>query len=676
MAISVDWGTKIIFIPKAYTLLIQATPTEIRELDLNVFRLDLKDLEDSEDGMPMLDTHQHNPPVDVGGITLARVVEIINGYTITFEDGQYAVNLKGANSNFGDRVNVNQVSVRSSNSAGLVTSAGIEAIEYGGRVTVDFVNGEPGSIYPIGTLRRPVNNWTDALLILGVKGFNEIFLLSDAVVPAGIGLEFITMTGRSMVDTHLEVQDAAVVGSVSIENVNLTGTLDGGVYVRHCLVSDLSYVNGQIENSGMYGTIVLAGDEEATLLNCYGVDPDSPLIVDMGGSGQDLSMPNFSGIVTVMNLSSASEEIGIGLNAGMVIIDSSITAGTILVAGVGMCNDFSTGSAIVNTDGLLNKELIVAAMKETFEGKVYINVVAGEVGTTSPIGIESRPSNNIADAITIATREGISTMHIVGALELTGGVDVSGYTFTSSRSVGNSLVMTSCITAGTYVDNLTAMGTMNGRGRLTYCAIPYLNHFDGGIKNSLLLGKIQFSGTSVCYLTDTDTFITSHGDSIELDIGDSVVNVIKAAGNYTISNKTGDSLLNIGMRYGDLTIADTCVAGYIHAGGLGSAVDNSADTCSFCHNEMLNESGITDAVWNEMTSGHTLAGTTGAALVSSSEDVSFIKSIEGGRWKIVGSQMIFYEDDNTTVVATFDLFQANGTTPATKPEDMYERRRV
>ena len=93
----------------------------------------------------MDDTHRHNPPVDVGGVSLARVVEIINGYTLTFEDGQYAVNLYGANTNAADVVNVNQVSVRSSNSAGLVTSAAIEYGEYGGGVTIDVINGEPGS---------------------------------------------------------------------------------------------------------------------------------------------------------------------------------------------------------------------------------------------------------------------------------------------------------------------------------------------------------------------------------------------------------------------------------------------------------------------------------------------------------------------------------------------------
>lgn len=123
MAITVNWPTKIINVPKEDMTLIQETPVEIRELNLNTFRLTLKSLEDDEQGITYVKTHNHVAPIDVGGLTLARVIELVNSYTVTFEDDQYAVNLVGGNSNIGDRVNVNQVSVRSFNTAGLIISA-------------------------------------------------------------------------------------------------------------------------------------------------------------------------------------------------------------------------------------------------------------------------------------------------------------------------------------------------------------------------------------------------------------------------------------------------------------------------------------------------------------------------------------------------------------------------
>ena len=119
--ISVDWGTKIITVPKSYMTLLASSPFELRELDINQFRLDLKALEAAVPGMPNLRTHLHNTEVDLAGVTLARVVAIINGYTITFEDGNYGVNLDGANSNIADVTNLNQVQIRSFNSAGLIS---------------------------------------------------------------------------------------------------------------------------------------------------------------------------------------------------------------------------------------------------------------------------------------------------------------------------------------------------------------------------------------------------------------------------------------------------------------------------------------------------------------------------------------------------------------------------
>jgi len=130
MAFSINPLTFVITIPKADLTLVQSSPIEIRELNLNNFRLDLKSWEDSEEGITMPKTHNHNTTVNISGIDLARVIEILEPYTITFEDGSYAVNLVGANSNVADKVNLNSVSVRAQNSAGLIDSGSLTNIQY------------------------------------------------------------------------------------------------------------------------------------------------------------------------------------------------------------------------------------------------------------------------------------------------------------------------------------------------------------------------------------------------------------------------------------------------------------------------------------------------------------------------------------------------------------------
>jgi hypothetical protein len=129
MAITVNWATKVITVPQADLTFISGT---LYEMDTDVFRLALKNLEDAEAGMPFLDTHRHNTQVTVAGTTFARSIEIINGYSVTFTpDAQWTVRLVGSNNNIFDVgngiLNQNQVQVIPTNSAGLIVTESAEA---------------------------------------------------------------------------------------------------------------------------------------------------------------------------------------------------------------------------------------------------------------------------------------------------------------------------------------------------------------------------------------------------------------------------------------------------------------------------------------------------------------------------------------------------------------------
>lgn len=123
MAITINWATKVINIPQADLSFVSGS---LYELNVNTFRLALKDIEDSEDGMSNPDTHRHNTQVTLSGVTYARTFEIINGYTVTFQDtgSPYTARCVGANHNIADVKNVNQVSLLIGNSAGLIAVGG------------------------------------------------------------------------------------------------------------------------------------------------------------------------------------------------------------------------------------------------------------------------------------------------------------------------------------------------------------------------------------------------------------------------------------------------------------------------------------------------------------------------------------------------------------------------
>lgn len=119
MALSINWMTKVITVPQADLTLISAGEYE---LDIGDMWTWLHDIMDDVDGAAHEDCFENTAPKTLSGTTFARVLEIINGYTITFEDLQYRVTLVGGNSNIQDVTNKNQVSVTAIVSGGLVVS--------------------------------------------------------------------------------------------------------------------------------------------------------------------------------------------------------------------------------------------------------------------------------------------------------------------------------------------------------------------------------------------------------------------------------------------------------------------------------------------------------------------------------------------------------------------------
>ena len=322
MAITIDWKNRIIHVPKDFMTLIQVSPTEIRELDTDLFRLALKDLEDDPAGMAYPDTHRHIAGVSVGGVTLARVVEIIEPYTVTFEDGQYAVNLTRSNNNIGDRVNVNQVSVRSSNSAGLMQTAEIEFGTFDNGVSVDVLNGVSGTAYPTGTRLQPVNNIQDAMFIANLRGFSKLYILGDIVLDTGDDVSNMLLVGNNAARTFIQINTGSNTLNTEIIEATVTGILDGNSIIRNSYVFDLEYVNGFLHECELAGTIVLGGNSTAHIMGCFA--ETNYVTIDMSHTGNPLNVQAFSGDIKFINKNDSST-CGLHLISGFVHLDSSIT---------------------------------------------------------------------------------------------------------------------------------------------------------------------------------------------------------------------------------------------------------------------------------------------------------------------------------------------------------------
>ena len=368
MAISINWATKVISIPQADLTWISGT---LYELDTDVFRLTLKNLEDDEDGMAFERTHKHNTEVTVAGTTYARTVEIINGYSVEFEDGQYSVRLIGSNNNLFDVENgilvQNQVQVIPGNAAGLIvrlSGSGLDATQdqrlidielqgqqesYHDGVTVDTSSGNSGTNFPIGNPAYPVNNISDAVSIANSRGFTKLYFIGAVTINSGADLTGFILQGRSTVTTQLTINPIATVGSCVIRDAFVQGTLDGNTLIENCIIGDLDYVEGNIYQCALGGTITLGGSNQANFLDCWSnvVGSGTP-IIDCGVSGRNIGIRNYSGGISIRNKAGVTEDLSIDMSSGHVILESTCTGGDIIVRGIGTLTDNSNGATVIS----------------------------------------------------------------------------------------------------------------------------------------------------------------------------------------------------------------------------------------------------------------------------------------------------------------------------------------
>ena len=362
MAITIDFASKIISVPRNDMTLLtdEDDPIEIRRLTINDFRIELRVLEASQAGIDDPDTHIHNPSVTVGGVVLARVVEIINGYSVTFEDGQYAVNLAGANSNIADVVNVNQVSVRSANSAGLQDLSTLLTAAYQGQVVFN-TSGQAGTAIPIGTRATPVDNFADAITISNTIGIRRIQMASSGTLQNSAVATGKVFSGDNSTADTLTITTSAEVTDCTFENLKVTGVLDGNNTFKNCEVQNINYVNGLLQECSIVGTIEVDGNAQCNIVNCWsgtaGIADDQLVTIDMGTSGNSLALRNFSGGIKLINYA-GSGSISLDFASGRVVIDATCTGGTIGVRGICDVTDNSAAGCTVS-DETVNSSLVI-----------------------------------------------------------------------------------------------------------------------------------------------------------------------------------------------------------------------------------------------------------------------------------------------------------------------------
>ncbi len=263
-----------------------------------------------------------------------------------------------------------QVIRTSSSSATLLELSAIQYSSYDGGVTVDVTTTFSGIDFPVGTIEAPVNNMVDALSIAQTRGFRRFYVkgnLTLSTVDVSGGYIFM---GESDHITTIIINPGANVTNCVFRSATVTGTLDGNNTIENGLISTLTYVEGHIHNCLLDNVVItLGGTEDSHFLNCWsGVIGMNQPIVDMGGSGKSLGIRGYSGGIRIRNKNGVGDNASIDLISGSVTLDSTVTAGDIVIRGVGVLVDNSVG-ATVHTEGFVNVQNIIDGTWSDAEAK-------------------------------------------------------------------------------------------------------------------------------------------------------------------------------------------------------------------------------------------------------------------------------------------------------------------
>lgn len=261
--------------------------------------------------------------------------------------------------------------------------------EYGGRVTVDLIVGTDSTAYPYGTSKTPTSSIANAIAIADEIGVKKIEVRgSSTTLPQELnGYELsagVTDSAGAKLLPTITLSAANGADNCEFEGFEIAGSTDvaspvfGNLY-HSCLINGLTGATGVARDCKLAGTIQV--EYSIDVQGSYGT-----VAFNVSGANARLTVPDFSGSMTLAGMTSPSAVSIIGVVSGIVTIDSSCTAGTIVVANADQVVDNSAGASVtilqesggggggltaqqvweydissISTDGLAGKELLDAS---------------------------------------------------------------------------------------------------------------------------------------------------------------------------------------------------------------------------------------------------------------------------------------------------------------------------
>lgn len=613
MAISIDWPTGIVTIPKADTTLVQSSPTEIRQLDLNQLWRELRAAEDSATGRPYPLILEYNQPNSVGGVLLAAVLSVTDYYTFTFEDGQYAVNLIGLNSNVGDRINVNQVSIRSANSAGLVQTAELEYNSFQNKIWIDENSTLTGQGYPRGNAANPVNNYTDALAIAIFRGLSTFGIIGDYTFGATDNLDGYEFEGQSVGRTTLTFTAGCSTSDIAIVNATCTGTPDGAISFTDCYLVDIAGIGCTTnpmnwKNCQYEGTIQVRSDNNVPihiLKGESGVAGAGTPVLDTNGAPFPLDVRGYIGGLEITNYT-AVQPCSIDMN-GSIIIGSSNTGASFVLRGQGK-KTIDAAVTIDDAEFLQTSVLTALIERNSYSGKGGIGLtIAPTTGTDSieyPYGTPQDPLKTEQNLFDFDSQVFFyRNIYVDESLTLVQDHSSFPHNYFGANPQNTVLTLDAASDlSGSQFSDLFVTGKLGvvGGSILRECVVGDITNMNGFIYNSTIFGSVTVNGNlsmEGCWIAPT---APNQECTIDFNgLANSVIISGWTAGRIRGINMVTGSFLGMAGSGGRL-ITDTSNTGGTMVYGGAIAIDDTFAANLDLLNDSTTAGQSADKVWNHL----------------------------------------------------------------------------
>jgi hypothetical protein len=299
---------------------------------------------------------------------------------------------------------------------------------------------------------------------------------------------------------------------------------------------------------------------------------------------------------------------------------------------------------------------------------VYLDRLNGVSGSLLPVGTSVLPVNNLDDARKICTEINDRRIKLRGSITLQD--EYQDFSFQGIGILQQDIIyINGQVIDGSYFERIQLTGAASGSINCDHCLVNNMSGIGGifvdcGFQNGLGLGP---AGSVI--LIKNGSFASD--PSIIDMVGPGRVLKASCEGDVLIQNLEAgapfDANISLGFKYGTVELDSSCTGGSADLNGLVIKTDGSGSGCtvtgdaislpaidtqlSTTHGSGSWEGGAGSSVWTVAEKNQIIA------------DVKFIKRMEEGQWELTNEGLgtwAVYEDDNVTLVAKFETYDAQG----------------